>query len=92
MANIVSKCVCGARKSKYLDVCKKCLNKAIREHNEEYNKHVQTGICPTCGSKLIRNLSLTGWYQCEQVGAETHRARPQDAPCNFQFSIREMLK
>lgn len=28
-----------------------------------------TGVCPTCGTKLYRNLSLTGWWQCGRVGA-----------------------
>lgn len=45
---------------------------------------VATGRCPKCGSGLRRNLALTGWWQCEQLGAETHRKRPADAPCEWQ--------
>lgn len=45
---------------------------------------VQTGVCPDCGSKLRRNLALAGWWQCEQNGAESHRARPHDPACSFQ--------
>lgn len=45
---------------------------------------VATGKCPTCGSKLRRNLSLAGWWQCEQSGAPTFRARPNDPPCGWQ--------
>ena len=30
---------------------------------------VATGICPQCGKGLRRNLSMTGWWQCEQYGS-----------------------
>jgi ribosomal protein L37AE/L43A len=45
---------------------------------------VQTGKCPQCGSKLVHNNSMTGWWQCEQYGSEPFRARPNEAACNFQ--------
>jgi len=45
---------------------------------------VATGKCPICGSKLRRNSSIAGWWQCEQLGAVTHRARPNDPPCSWQ--------
>ena len=45
---------------------------------------VATGACPQCRSKLRRNLSLSGWWQCEQFGAEQFRARPTQPACNFQ--------
>ena len=45
---------------------------------------IASGKCPDCGSALRRNLSLAGWYQCEQYGAETHRARASDPTCNWQ--------
>ena len=45
---------------------------------------VSAGVCPQCGSKLVRNLALTGWWQCEQYGAETHRARAADPACSWQ--------
>ena len=46
---------------------------------------VREGKCPKCGSAIRRNLSMAGWYQCEQFGAETHRKRPQDPPCGWQI-------
>lgn len=58
--------------------------KRIAEAQAETRRLVKTGQCPCCGSKLRRNLSLAGWYQCEQFGAVTHRARPTDAPCSWQ--------
>lgn len=45
---------------------------------------VTTGKCPLCGSKLKRNLSIAGWWQCEQRGAVGFRARANDAPCEWQ--------
>jgi len=45
---------------------------------------VATGKCPECGSKLRRNLSITGWWQCEQFGSEQFRARPQEKSCQWQ--------
>ena len=45
---------------------------------------VAGGKCPDCGSALRRNLSLAGWYQCEQYGAENFRARSSDAACGWQ--------
>lgn len=53
------------------------------------------GVCPTCSSPLVRNLSLTGWYQCAAYGAPgfrgafdgTGRAHPEFdllPACSFQ--------
>lgn len=45
---------------------------------------VATGKCSECGSGLRRNLSLKGWWQCEQLGAPAFRARPEQPPCSWQ--------
>lgn len=45
---------------------------------------VAKGECPQCGSGLRRNSSITGWWQCEQYGAEGFRARAADPPCSWQ--------
>ena len=50
----------------------------------ETQRIVATGKCPTCGSALKRNSSIAGWWQCEQLGAETHRKRPTDPACSWQ--------
>jgi len=34
---------------------------------------VATGKCPQCGAPLIRNTSLTGWFQCAAYGAKGFR-------------------
>lgn len=45
---------------------------------------VAAGRCPQCGSALRRNLSMTGWWQCEQYGTVAFRARPAEPPCSWQ--------
>lgn len=30
---------------------------------------VDRGVCPLCGTKLVRNITLAGWYQCGASGA-----------------------
>lgn len=45
---------------------------------------VATGRCPQCGSALKRNLSMPGWWQCEQYGASGFRARPDEPSCSWQ--------
>lgn len=50
----------------------------------EASKIVATGKCPCCDRPLRRNLSLTGWWQCSQLGAEGFRADASQPSCNFQ--------
>ncbi len=45
---------------------------------------VTKGICPECGAKVKRNLSLTGWWQCEQLGAVGFRKDASKPSCNWQ--------
>lgn len=51
---------------------------------EETQRIVVTGKCPKCGSSLRRNWSMAGWWQCEQLGAESHRKRPDEPSCSWQ--------
>jgi ribosomal protein L37AE/L43A len=53
---------------------------------------VATGVCPTCGRPLRRNLALLGWWQCSQFGADGFRADSTQPSCDFQTFIREELK
>mgnify|MGYP001612573920 FL=1 len=79
-----SRCKCGKIKSRHMIECRDC-HKAKRDASlAEARRIVATGKCPTCGRPLRRNLSMTGWWQCEQLGAETHRADPLLPSCNFQ--------
>ena len=45
---------------------------------------VVKGVCPTCGTKLYRNSSLTGWFQCGHVGAVGFQ-REAGPHCDFQI-------
>lgn len=45
---------------------------------------VQSGKCPQCGAGLRSNLALTGWWQCQQYGAEGFRKDSSKPSCSFQ--------
>ena len=78
------RCSCGKIMSQYATACNKCDREAREAFYAAARATVATGQCPTCGSRLRRNSSMTGWFQCEQYGAVTRRARPNDPPCNWQ--------
>lgn len=58
------------------------------EHFREIAAIAETGKCPTCGRPLRRNLSLSGWWQCSQLGAVTHRADATQPSCDWQGFTR----
>lgn len=60
----------------------------IAKAQEEMRAHVARGTCPDCGGKLKINSSLTGWWQCEQLGAEAFRKDPTHPSCGFQGFVR----
>jgi ribosomal protein L37AE/L43A len=45
---------------------------------------VSKGVCPQCGAKLHRNLSMSGWWQCDRFGEASFRRAP-GPQCNFQI-------
>jgi len=56
----------------------------IEAAHAEAAEALRTNTCPTCGRKVRRNLSLTGWVQCEQFGAPAFRKDSTAAPCDWQ--------
>lgn len=36
--------------------------------------HVTRGTCPDCGTKLVRNSAMAGWWQCGAYATEAFRA------------------
>ena len=56
----------------------------IKAAQEETRRVVASGSCPLCGGQLRRNLSLTGWWQCEQFGSEAFRKDATKPPCSWQ--------
>lgn len=75
---------CGRKGSKYSSRCKKCWAAIHNKACELAQQIVAGGKCPQCGSGLRRNLALTGWWQCEQYGADGFRARSEDPACSWQ--------
>lgn len=56
----------------------------IAKAQAETRAIVASGKCPFCGSGLRRNLSLTGWWNCEQMGAPTFRKDASKPACSWQ--------
>lgn len=84
---MTNRCKCGRKMSKYATRCKECERKRNALMKAQNQQVLSNGKCPKCGSGLKRNSSLTGWWQCEQYGAATHRARPNDPACLFQMFV-----
>lgn len=57
---------------------------AMEKSQRETQAIVETGCCPRCGSGLRRNLSLTGWWQCEQFGDGSFRKDQNKPQCGWQ--------
>ena len=43
---------------------------------EQARAIVAGGVCPTCGTKLVRNSAMAGWWQCGAYACEAMR-RPE---------------
>lgn len=66
-------------------LCKACEKARADKRRQEAAEVIKSGHCPTCGAVLRRNLSLTGWYQCSQLGADGFRADSSKPSCDFQI-------
>lgn len=77
-------CACGKRMNKWSERCRSCHEADMAALHGKAQRIVATGKCPDCGAGLRRNVALSGWWQCEQYGAESYRARPQGPQCSFQ--------
>jgi len=62
--------------------------RALAERSAQHHRLtaaiVAAGHCPQCGAGLRRNLALTGWWQCAQLGAPDWRADPAAPACSWQ--------
>lgn len=56
----------------------------VERDRQEARTAIQTNRCPQCGRPVRRNLSITGWIQCSQFGADTHRADKSQPACPWQ--------
>lgn len=80
------RCQCGRAMSRYSEQCKPCHAERMATLKAEARRIVATGTCPDCGTALIRNSSLTGWWQCGASGSQDFR-KPEYRnlpPCSFQ--------
>ncbi len=58
-----------------------------RRHEQEHADTcavVKTGKCPICGGALRQNLSIFGWWQCENLGAIGFRKDASKPECTWQ--------
>ncbi len=58
-----------------------------RRHEQEHADTcavVKSGKCPICGGPLRENLSITGWFQCAQLGAVGFRRDASKPSCSWQ--------
>ena len=69
---------------KKIQVERKAHQEKMSQIHAEVQAIVKTGKCPLCSAGLRRNLSLTGWYQCEQLGAEGFRKITSLPSCSWQ--------
>lgn len=52
----------------------------------EARRIVATGTCPDCGTALVRNTALAGWWQCGAYATEAFRQPAYRGlpSCHFQ--------
>lgn len=86
MAVTIHRCACGKRISKdnCTSRCKACAAVHHAKILEANRESIANGKCPRCGRPVKRNLALTGWWQCEQLGAVGFRKDPNLPSCDFQ--------
>ena len=72
--------------AQYAQRCTKSERARHLECLERARAIVATGVCPDCGTKLVRNSSLAGWWQCGASASEAMRAPEfRGLPmCSFQ--------
>lgn len=80
----INRCQCGRRMSRYSQECTPCHRAKMDAIHAKVAAIVATGKCPDCGAPLRRNLALTGWWQCSQLGADGFRADSSKPSCSWQ--------
>ncbi|GAC1475606.1 MAG: hypothetical protein PVSMB8_00350 [Vulcanimicrobiaceae bacterium] len=81
-----NKCECGKRINQHARQCKACHVAKMMKLQADAAEHVARGTCPHCGTKLVRNLALTGWWQCgAYASADFRKPEFKGLPsCAFQ--------
>ena len=73
-----------ARRTRKLSAEDMASNERIKATHRATAEAAKRNECPTCGSKVKRNSSLAGWWQCAQFGAPQFRADPNAPACDWQ--------
>lgn len=86
MGRKLSRCDCGRVKALDCGTCIKCHNNRMAECKTKALSVVATGKCPDCGTGLVRNNALAGWWQCGCYGTDTFRELQYRglSDCSFQ--------
>lgn len=65
---------------------KKAQEERIAKAKAEAREHVARGTCPECGSVLVPNSALTGWWQCARYACDEFRLPAYKGlpSCHFQ--------
>ena len=78
-------CKCGKRMSKHSYDCKSCHDVRMDNIRARDYRYWKSHACPECGSKLVRNNALAGWWQCSQYGNWKLSVGDLNKPnCSFQ--------
>lgn len=75
----------GCRRARYQDHAV-CITHRLDTLKAAARVIVDAGTCPQCGTGLVYNNALAGWWQCGAYAAESHR-QPQYRglpSCSFQ--------
>lgn len=67
------------------------ITKRIEESQAKAQKVYDSGKCPYCGAGLRHNLSIAGWIQCEQFGADGFRKDDSKPSCDWQGFVKAMI-
>jgi len=79
-------CDCGRRKARDARECRACAKQRIQACIDAVRAIVAAGKCPDCGTGLVRNSGIAGWWQCGAYATESFR-QPQYRglpPCHWQ--------
>jgi len=83
-----NRCKCGKVISKWDTECDACYEARRNERLAEAKAIAKTGKCPECGRNLVFCRYVLGHVMCEQYGGESHRANPDEPPCDFHCYTR----
>jgi hypothetical protein len=66
--------------------CKRCHIAHMAALRSEGDRVIASGKCPCCGTALVRNTALAGWWQCGGYASPAfrHAGFENVAACSYQ--------